>query len=431
MAARPEGGARRRRPKPKRPAKQRPAKQRPGKRQPNPLYDPTVPLAGPDLRRAVNQLTRLEFRPRRQAINRAETNATAQGTALIDRAGGYYDQLASDVAGSVARQQAIGDRLRTALAASGTETQSTLEQAGQAADQRAAQDESVRGGGLEGGGGEQLARELAAQRALAARSTQTAQEDAAASTADWQNLTNVTAGATQARAAETRQQLINRLASQRAEFAGQRQDLDTEAADKRVENLLTLRRSGLEDLIAMRGLGIKSEQLRADIAQDRADRRIARERIRSTERNNQRQQETTRRGQDVTRRGQDIASQDRRRGQDITAEQRAADRRSREQIAAGKKKAHTNESADSRKTRNGIANALVDIQGGKERRVRRDAPPLVHRAASELNDVGFIRPQTVAKLKAAGVRIPKSWLPPSQRRGGRPRPSPGIPRNKR
>lgn len=426
MAARNYGQPRRR----KRPQGNRKKGQPKGqkrRKRPSALYDPSVPLSGKTLKRVANRLTNLEFGSERRALNREEGQATRQGTALADRASDYYLQLAREQQGAIARQQALGTELQTRLGKSTQESQAALSQIDQEAAKRAAEDAALRGAGNTGGPSK-VADEVAAARALSATGAQSAREQAALSSADWANLQGITDRATGMRGGEVQQQLLNQLGATQADIRGRRGDLASRAAGKRAENVLNLRQQSFENVLAARGLDIDMEKIRADLQESRGNQRLARQRIKSAERQNKARihsaEKQTRmrsrvqvRGQNVTVRGQNITSADRRRGQDVTANQRAADRRVRKQIAGAREKKRPAESSDSRKTRVGIGNAIMDISNGHENRVRRDAPPIVYQAGKEINEVGFIRPSTIRQLKAAGVRIPQSWLPPSQRRG--------------
>lgn len=391
---------------------------RKGKRKPNPyagpLYDPTATLSGKDLATAADRLVALEYGPKRAALDREAANATTQGTALIDRGGGYYKSLGDQQAQDVARQKAIGDQLKAALDATRTRTGQEITQAGQEADQRASQDESVRGAGLEGGSGQQLAAEIAAQRIRSSENAATNDTSAAQGTAAYQQLSDLTSRATAARGGEVTGELSNRLANTQTDIRGRRTSLESEAAGKRVDQLVNLRQTALENLLAMRGLDIKTEDLRASVAHDKAT-------LAATTRTNQRRDATTRRGQNLTRQSAAERSATTQRGQNISAEQRAADR--------AKKDAGKPESASAQKLRSGVENALEDIRrdpkfqrpssrnpDGWDRILRkRGAPAIVRRAAVERAQ-GGITPETARTLRGLGVQVPGDWLRRKPRR---------------
>lgn len=413
-------------------AKPKPRAKAPAKRKPqgSGLYNPARPLSGGNLRRAANQLTASEFGEAQRGLDREIDRTQRQGLELTSRASDYYTQLAKEQEGAVARSQAIGQGLQSSLGQIGSQSQATLSQIEQEAIQRAAADEEVRGSGLSGGGADAVAREVAAQRALAATGTQQAQQAGALSTTNWENLANVANIARGVAGGEAVQRLGMQTSAQLGELRGRRQDLSRQVAARRMDNLLKLRQTGFENTLAARGLDIDLAEIEADMQQSRADNRLARQRIRSSERQNRQRlriqargqnisAQTQRRGQDITRQNNIVTSRDRRRGQDISAAQRAADRRVRQQIADSKKRAGRPESSDSRKMRAGIGNALADLRAGKEKRVKKDAPPLVYQAAKDIRTVGFVRPTTLQSLRNSGMRVPQSWLPPSRRRGYR------------
>jgi hypothetical protein len=412
----------------------------PAKKRPNlgPLYDPSKPLSGRVLQRAAQQITQTEFASERAELDRTTQQTNRQGQELVGRASDYYTQLAKQEAGAVARAQAVGGQLQGQLSQNAQQSQAALSGIDQEAQQRAAQDASLRGGHLSGGGADAVAQEVAAQRALAQTQAAGAQNQAALSTSNWANLANVANTARGVAGGEAVQRFGNQLLAQTGELRGRRADLAKQVAARRAQNVLTLRQQGFENAVTARGLDIDMAELRADMQEKKADNRLARQRIKSAERQNRQRVKAQIRGQNVTKRGQDITarnnlvtSADRRRGQDITANQRAADRRVRQQMSQAKAKQAPNESTESKKMRNGVANAIADIRAGKEGRVKRDAPPLVYQAAREIREIGFVRPGTVNELRSAGMRIPQSWLPPSKRRGYKPPyKSSNIPHNK-
>jgi hypothetical protein len=369
-----------------------------------------VQLAGRPLKQAVDTLVRSEFDPLRADLKRRTEQTTTQGGALIDRAGGYYQRLAQEAQGHVALQQAIGKRLEEAQRTAGDRTQQTLAEAGQETDRRFAADESLRGAGLEGGGEAAAAREVQAQRTRAAESSQAAQQSAAGGTANYEHLADLSDRATAARGGEVTQQLINRLASQQAGLRAEGADLETKASGRAIERLLGLRQSGFENQVTMSGLGIKQQDLEAQTADQERDARIAQDRI-------------------------DASSSDRAADRQSREEIAAENRRSRERTAAAKGAKPKPESPDSKKVRSNIENAYQDmvsdprlVKALRERRFddvrnlvvnERGAEPLVYEAALERARLGGLKPGTITALRRAGVHVPKGWMTVS----GPPRPN--------
>lgn len=359
------------------------------------LFDPGATLSGRSLRRAANTLTRMEAQPQRAALRREMQQANRQGSALADRASDYYTQLATLERDNVARQQAIGGELQTRLKGLGDESQAGLSAIEAEAQQRAAQDEAVRGAGLGGGGAERVAAEIAAQKGLAQSGTRQAQEAGELSTANWANLANVAAASRGLQGGETLSRIQNALSGQQADIRGRQSDLETQVAQKRMANLLDLRQQGYENLVTAEGLGIDRAKLRTDA-------QLERERLRSNERQNRARVRAQRRGQDITMRGQDM-----------TAEQRAADRRARERIATARKKGTKLESSDARKLKIGISNAFADLRDKNPKNPSRwlrkqGAPGIVIRAARERAE-GGLTDATYNELKRLGVKVPKGW----------------------
>jgi hypothetical protein len=395
------------------------------------LYDPSAPLAGQNLRRSANQLTQLQYRPQEQALGRQRDRISTQGTALTGRAGDYYKQLAAQEATRLARQQAIASQLDQRISAAGATAQQAAQQ--QATQLQAAQqaDISLRGGGLTGGVDPTAEAHLAATRAAGA--TGLARQAGALESANAQTYGESAGRATQARGGETMQRLLNQIAQQQQAIRDKQTDLAAEKGAARAKNVLDLRQQGFTNAATAAGLDIKRSDLQAQIGSDAADRRLARRRITSAERQNNARLGVTKRGQD------------------LTAAQRAADRQARRDIAGGKKKA---EPADARKMKTGITNAASDIGtltgrglSAQQRAALKDAgatdlirsgrldintarkviialggPPVVAAAAAELSKYGRLRASTVAQLKRLGVRIPKGWLPlrKQPRTGGSP-----------
>jgi hypothetical protein len=385
----------------------KPAKAKP--KRPDPLYNPAAPLAGNRLRRAAQQLTALEFGSARASLDREAEQATTQGNELTARASDYYKKLAEQEAGVVARQQAIGSELQGTLSRVGAESQQALSAIEQEAAQRAAQDAAVRGPGLSGGPSP-VADEIAAARALAARGTQGAQETSALTSSNWANLTNVANVARGMAGGETLTRLQTGLANTQNDIRGRRATLDEQAAAKRAENVLKLRQQGYENIVTAEGLGIDRAKLQADMQNERADRQLARRRITSAERQNR---ERLRSQEKQTQSRLNVQM----RGQDMTAKQRAADRRARERISAARQNKTRLESADAKKVKAGIGNALVLLQQNKPKNPtrwltnpERGAPGIVAQAAAERYKYGGIRPSTAAELRRLGVRVPKGWL---------------------
>lgn len=402
------------------------------------LYNPAATLSGSTLRRAANQLTGLQYDPQKQALKREMQQATRQGSALAGRASDYYTQLAHEEAGNVARSQAIGSELQSRLGKIRSGSEQAMGQIQSDEEQLAARDTALRGAGLSGGGQTQVAAEIAAQRQLAGSQLDTAQSQGELQTANWANLANVAAAARGLQGGESLGRIQNALGAQQADIRGKQTDLAGQIAQARTKNLLDLRQQSYENIVTAEGLGIDRAKIAADVAQSRAENRLATQRIKSAERQNNARIRAQMRGQTLNATTQ-------RRGQDMTAAQRAADRASREKIQAANRRSreaisHARgsggrlENSDARKVKNQIAMAVEDIRGGvKEKALRKSgASGLIIRAGKELNrgDRPWLSPSMVSTLRGLGVHIPQKWLPPTMRKGAKLG-TPGIPHNKR
>lgn len=389
------------------------------KKRPRALYDPTQPLQGKRLRRSSKLLTALEFDPQRRALEREEAKIVSQGNAGVDRASTYYRDVVDRTQGDVSTQAAIGELLRQKIGASGAEAQAGISNAvGQAAQLRRA-DEFTRGPGLDGGSNASaMEAQAAAQRAAAAQ--QQGLDSEAQGTANYQQLSDLSRRATAAQGGETQRELLLQLANQRAGISDKRSALEASAAGKQRQNVLDLRQQGFENLVTMEGLGIKREDLQADIENSKADQALAKKKLRQQSKDSKRRARLQRRQIAATRRGQDISAETQRRGQDISAQQQERNRASREAIARSKKTKRPMESSDARKVKQGIVNAVADMvedpklknkPPAEQARIlrKRGAPAVVIRAARE-RSTGGLNADTAAELRALGIRVPKAWL---------------------
>lgn len=266
--------ARKKKPKASAPKPLNAAQRAAAKADQNPLLNPGVQLSGASLKKAASQLAGLSVNPQIRAVDRTERQATRQGTALADRAGSYYAQLAKDALGQVSTQSAISQRLQASLAAGQANTQASMAASGQQEAKRAVADAQLRGAGLDGGGAAESAAELAAQQQRAAAQGQTASSTAALNSAGFEGLANIGAMATGARGGEIKGELLNRVANKQAELRAQRQELQASKGTERTKQLLGLRQSGFENLITAKTLGLKEADLTQSAAQAAADRKL-------------------------------------------------------------------------------------------------------------------------------------------------------------
>lgn len=425
-----------------------PPARRPGRKPRQPysgaLYDPTQQLSGKDLAGAAHDLTALEFGPQRAAINRALGLATTQGTALADRAQGYYQQLDQTDAPIATQEAAIGQLLGSKLSGNADTANAAIAAALKGAQDRAAADEAVRGqiGGSQTG---LAGQEAQAANNVVAENTQAAQDAATASSADYQHLADLARQARQAAGGEAHNELLNRLANIQAGYRGQLTDLSKTEGAANSKNLTNLRQQAFNNLITQAGLNIKRDQLTADtalgqqkLAEDRrqaqADRRvrlrIARDARVATQAANA--AKTSGKLDEVNKWGvsnRDWLAMSRK-------DRLAAIRDYTNATTHGKGKgkgAGSQPTAHSVGIVSQVENARNDaktdpklrgLSGAKlqQKFVKRGLSPLYATAAQQLHDFGYVTAEVQAALERSGVTLPAAWrqsgaaaLPPTIR----------------
>jgi hypothetical protein len=337
------------------------------------LLNPGAQLAGHDLARAASALTGYEFGPQFSENARQARQARAQGDALVGRNQSYYRQLASEEAGRVNRQRVLGSDLSKSLAAISRDTGSSIDQAGRDTQQAGGQDAALRGPGLSGGGTQATLEELAAQRARSAQTAQAYRSGGALETANYGGLVNTLGGATRLHGAESRRELVNREQNVLRDLATQRRSLAQQRGLARLKNVTSLRQSGFDNAVTLRGLGLKEEDIQSRAQQAQAASKLADRRLSQTERNNKRQARLARQRNRTTRRGQSLGHRDRVRGQDLGHQDRQASLRAR-----NRKKAKNKESQSSHNTKAQIDNARSAIRRYRARGLR--GPQITRRA---------------------------------------------------
>ena len=379
----------------------------------NPLYDPAAPLSGANLRGAADSLVGLEFGPQRAALQQESAKIDTQGGALAGRASDYFLQLARQEQGSVDRMKAVGEMVGGQIRDAGAANQTALDKVAGEAETLRSQDVAVRGEGLQST--DRLAEELAASRARAAAAQQTASTDAAQTTGNYAGLADLSRQAREQRGGETVQQILNRIATQQADVRSRSSALEGQVGNARTKAVLDLRQQGFENAATAAGLDIDQAELKARLANDQADNRLARQQLAETRRQNAARNKLTEAQIRATRRGQTLSSSTQRRGQDIQAEIQRRNRSSREAIAQANRDAKKGgkgrlESADARKLKIQIGDSTAALQSGRtEKWLRKQgAPSIVIKAAKE-RQAGGLTLATQAELKRLGIRVPKGW----------------------
>jgi hypothetical protein len=403
----------------------------------DPLYQPAQQLSGANLSHAADALVHLEFDPTRKALQQEAAQASTQGGAVQQRAGSYFTQLAEAERGNVERSKALGGLLQTQLGDIGRASTTALDEAQKRSQDVLGADQAVRGPGL-GGDPSRLMEELAAARTRSTLSTQAAQQDATNQTGNYAGLADISRQARELRGGETVQQIGNATQARLNDVASRRAALEAQVGPARTKSLLDLRQSGFENAATAAGLDLDQAKLQAQMSTDASDAALARAKLRATNRQNRARNRLTRaqiratlRGQTLssatTRRGQNITAFTQQRGQNISAAQQAANRASREKIAATRKAGKSLEPTDARKVKQSVSNALALITSGGHDLQRQDvhkpgsmlrdmgAPGIVVQAAMERN-TGGLNYDTARELRQLGVRVPRNWLRGQPRR---------------
>jgi len=240
---------------------------RPRARQLQPIYNPTQPLAGGPLKQAANALTNLEIRPQVSALARQIAATNRQGQAVQDKTAGYFAQLGGQAQQALTAQQGVSQRLNAALQGIGSQTQQQIGDAGSAAQAQLA---PLQQQGLDGGSFAQLAKEIAAQRALAATNAQTSQTYGAQQGANFEGLTANQIGTGALRGQERLGEIGNATLAATAEARGRKADLLASRGSLFTKNLGALRDSERNYKLAVDTLGANVQNNLLDAASQRA-----------------------------------------------------------------------------------------------------------------------------------------------------------------
>lgn len=400
----------------------------------NPLYDPTKQLSGDALRNAAGDLVNLEYGPQRSALERELSNSTTQGTALAQRAAGYSQQVAQNDAGLVPQVQAIGQLLRDQLGANTTAAGTAIDQGVTDARARAAEDESVRGFTLPGQV-EGAEAEAQKQKDTLAQLSKASQDTAASTTANYGGLAALSGSARAQMGNEVQGELLNRLANTQADVRARQADLAASEGPALSAKVGELRQQGYENLITQAGLDIKTKDLEAQTSYNQArideagKSRRQRARDAAASRKLKRDADTAAREGKATEINSFGISNGEWKSMTNTQRQDAIREFNRNKTAdttrpGSSRGGGTKTRAEAFKTRTQIDNALTDIENDPklqrhvaERGPRlaqiltnRGAPPIVAQAAAEIARYKKLRPETINRLKRAGIKIPSAWI---------------------
>jgi hypothetical protein len=391
----------------------------------NPLYNPGVQLAGDKLAQAAGDLTDLEFKPKEQALADQLSTATRQGTALADRASGYYKDLASGEAARMAQQQALRDRLSSSLGAIGDKTQQQIGEAKVGAVLSNQADRDLRGGGLSGGGDEKLTNELAMRQAQASQAAQGYKSDAEAQSGNYAGLQGAMAGTRDLKGGEAQQQLLNRLATEQAGIRSKRTDLESLRGETKTKHILDLRQTGFENAATLEGLGIKREDIAAQTEQAKASASAKKAQLKEVSRSNRAKEKIAAKKLGITVAELHERQRHNKAGEG-TAQQNANTAARRAAKASAKKKGKTPDRVLNARsdilTAESVYNSQFRGNFAKYRKALEGKGyklPII-RAGFERANQGYIGPNTYKLLRQIGVSVPPEWL----RRPSRPRARP-------
>lgn len=233
------------------------------------LYNPLAMLTPEQIRTSVSSLTNAELNPQLGALNRESAVDTAQGKALSERAGGYFNQLQAAMPGMQQAQRDASGTLASRIADAGTAANTSITNAYDHTAANQAQSDAIRGTGLDADTSQRLAKEYKDQIAMSAQQTVINQGQAAASNAGWEGIVNTAATVLPAQAADAQTQLATQLANQQFEIAGKRADVESTRGGIANKYLLGLRDSEFEKAATSQTLNLKSDA--QNVAQQNAD----------------------------------------------------------------------------------------------------------------------------------------------------------------
>jgi hypothetical protein len=225
------------------------------------LYQPQMSLRGQALANAARQLTNLTYDPAIKELSMQLAQNAQQGSAAEQRTSDYYNQLLPYAQSSAAGSQAISDKLNATLADIGAQAQQTI---GQQTLPPAVQDLVNRG--LGAGAPEQLAAQIAAQKATAANQSQAQQAYGAEVGSNAARLAQQSLGTYALRGQE---RLGNIAAATRLAAEPINQKIASEQVAKAsayTANLGKLRQQEFNNLVTAQGLGIRQQAIQQTAA---------------------------------------------------------------------------------------------------------------------------------------------------------------------
>jgi hypothetical protein len=242
----------------------------------NPLLNPTTPLAGRDLRVAVNDLVEYETRPKLDAADFEINSAGVQSAALANRHGQVAGKVVASDAASSARLAAISQKVRENMARIAQEGGNAVDASGQAAQAALGQANT----GLQGSAAERLAVERAALNARQAGvSTAYRSSNEAISGIDESHQAKA-AATNQARLAEQAGAAQIRQSNNMAKLAAERASIEASRGPLRTENLLKLRQQSFDNILLGEQFGLKKQEVANEAAEIKSSNKQASDKAR-------------------------------------------------------------------------------------------------------------------------------------------------------
>lgn len=393
------------------------------------------PASGPSysalaMRRAANARVDLATRPQLNSID-AERRTQVRMGADTQRRMGVANEALLGPQGALARSlTAAKDSSADSAARTSGVAQEARTRLGQSAADAAArmgQDQAVRGPGLDGGSGQQLATAMAQAQGRVETDANAYKSAGVAKGAGYEGLIAAAMASQGQRAQEQGAQLANTQAKTLGALSLKREDIVGSRGPMRDQLLYDMNQQAFNNEATLRGLGIKEQSEANDFLLGQLSNQLGYEKLDSAEGIAQMRDNTT-------QRGQNIASADR---ADANANRLAI-----AQVRAGKKgvggltpfqRMKLREQNDEKR---GRVEKMVDLIGELEKATGDDGKRLTSRQirirlAEKYKDKdlvntaydlakrpdGTISPANIRALERKGITVPKKWRTPRKQKG--------------
>jgi hypothetical protein len=233
------------------------------------LYNPGQILGGRNMRRAVDQLVKLQVRPAVSDLNRQTQQVQRQSAQVTDRARSYLDSLSARQAELVKASQGITADANTAQATVADQSRQAAMAQQQQADAQVNADADVRGD-IARGAAQQLAEHFAANQAGSMAQRQADGTAVATKGGSSDQLAVTQAMASNQRGGEQMTGLADRFAQALGEISEKKKDIVGSKGSLGADILQKLRQQQFENLITTRGLNLDEQELAASTLVDHA-----------------------------------------------------------------------------------------------------------------------------------------------------------------